>query len=299
MGIEVLPPDVNESAADFAPAPGEREAIRYGLSAVRNVGDGVVQAILDARAGGGAFASFADFCRRVEPGVLTKRVFESLILAGAFDSLGYTRGGLVQRRSDGEQPAWERVAAPILAERKAEAAGQFSLFGGDDSGLSEIDESILEGPELDKRLLLSREKEMLGQFVTDHPLLAVRSSLRAQCSHDIAMLDELARRRARGLGVHARRAREAEAPARGGAGRGAGPDPLRVVRRGPPARARAVPRRPAWLARRRAPGAPGADRGSPRARRRRSRARRRPRRGACPALGARSGLVVAPQVVAA
>ena len=191
MGIEVLPPDVNESAADFAPAPGDREAIRYGLSAVRNVGDGVVQGILEARADGGAFTSFADFCRRMEPGVLTKRVFESLILAGAFDSLGYTRGGLVQRRADGEQPAWERVAAPILAERKAEAAGQFSLFGGEDGGAHEIDESILDGPELDKRLLLSKEKEMLGQFVTDHPLLAVQASLRAQCSHDIATLDEL------------------------------------------------------------------------------------------------------------
>ncbi|HSL12101.1 MAG TPA: DNA polymerase III subunit alpha [Actinomycetota bacterium] len=191
MGIEVLPPDVNESMADFAPAPGDREAIRYGLSAVRNVGDGVVQAILAARARGGAFTSFADFCRRVEPGVLTKRVFESLILAGAFDSLGYTRGGLVQKRGDGDQAAWEKVAAPILAERKAEAAGQFSLFGGGDDGLTEIDESILGGPELDKRLLLSREKEMLGQFVTDHPLLAVQASLRTQCSHDIARLDEL------------------------------------------------------------------------------------------------------------
>ena len=190
MDIEVLPPDVNESMADFAPAPGEREAIRYGLSAVRNVGDGVVQAILDARADGGPFTTFADFCRRIEPGVLTKRVFESLILAGAFDSQGYTRGGLVQKDGTGEQAAWEKVAAPILAERKAEAAGQFSLFGGD-AGLSEVDESVLAGPELDKRLLLSREKEMLGQFVTDHPLLAVHDSLRRQCSHEIGDLETL------------------------------------------------------------------------------------------------------------
>jgi DNA polymerase-3 subunit alpha len=191
MKIEVLPPDVNESDMDFAPAPGDRRAIRYGLSAVRNVGEGVVQAILDARRSGGAFESFADLCRRVDPGALTKRVLESLIFAGAFDSFGYTRGGMVQQI--GEQAAWEKVAAPILAERKAQAAGQFSLFGAgtDGAGLGEIDEGILAGDELDKRLLLSKEKEMLGQFVTDHPLLGVEDELRAQTSHPIDEMPNL------------------------------------------------------------------------------------------------------------
>jgi DNA polymerase-3 subunit alpha len=188
MEIEVLPPDVNESDMDFAPAPGERRAIRYGLSAVRNVGEGAVRAILDARANGGPFASFADVCKRVDHTVMTKRVLESLILAGAFDGLGYTRGGLIQR--SGEQAAWEKVAGPILADRKAEAAGQFSLFGGED-GSTAVDESGLAGPELDKRLLLSREKEMLGQFVTDHPLLGVEAALRARCTHDIIDLESL------------------------------------------------------------------------------------------------------------
>jgi DNA polymerase III subunit alpha len=184
MKIEVLPPDVNESDMDFAPAPGDRRAIRYGLSAVRNVGEGVVQAILDARASGAPFGSFADVCRRVDPGAVTKRVLESLIFAGAFDSLGYTRGGMVQQV--GETAAWEKVASPILAERKAEAAGQFSLFGGDGGdGLTEIDEALLDGDELDKRLLLSKEKEMLGQFVTDHPLLGIEDSLHAQTTHAI------------------------------------------------------------------------------------------------------------------
>ncbi len=191
MNMEVLPPDVNESDMDFAPAPGERRAIRYGLSAVRNVGEGVVQAILDARRSGGAFESFADVCRRVDPGTLTKRVLESLIFAGAFDSFGYTRGGMVQQT--GEQAAWEKVAAPILAERKAQAAGQFSLFGAgtDGAGLGEIDEGILAGDELDKRLLLSKEKEMLGQFVTDHPLLGVEDEIRAQTSHPIDEMPNL------------------------------------------------------------------------------------------------------------
>ncbi len=190
MEIDVLPPDVNESDIDFAPAPGQRRAIRYGLSAVRNVGEGVVRSIVEARATGGPFTSFADFCRRVDPGALTKRVLDSLIFAGAFGSLGYTRGGMVQ--AVGEQAAWERVSAPILSERKAEAAGQFSLFGGGDGGGgNEVDESVLEGPELDKRLLLSKEKEMLGQFVTDHPLLGVEAILRAQTTHDIRALEDL------------------------------------------------------------------------------------------------------------
>ena len=191
MGIEVLPPDVNESDMDFTPAPGGRRAIRYGLSAVRNVGEGVVRATIEARAKDGPFASFPEFCRRVEPTALTKRVLESLIFAGAFDSLGYTRGGMVQQA--GDQAAWEKVAAPILSERKAEAAGQFSLFGGgtDGEGLHEIDTSVLDGPELDKRLLLSKEKEMLGQFVTDHPLLGVEGVLRAQATHEIRSLEDL------------------------------------------------------------------------------------------------------------
>jgi DNA polymerase-3 subunit alpha len=190
MGIEVLPPDVNESDMDFAPAPNDRRAIRYGLSAVRNVGSGVVQGIIEARANGGPFSSFADFCRRVEPTSLTKRVLESLIFAGTFDSLGYTRGGMIQQV--GEQPAYEKVSAPIIAERKAEAAGQFSLFGGASDGpaIAEVDIAVLEGPELDKRLLLSKEKEMLGQFVTDHPLLGVEAQLAAQTTAQIPELED-------------------------------------------------------------------------------------------------------------
>jgi DNA polymerase-3 subunit alpha len=180
LGIEVLPPDVNGSEMDFAPAPGDGRAIRYGLSAVRNVGEAAVQAILDARGSKGRFTSFADFCRKTAPGVLTKRVLESLALAGAFDSLGYTRRGLHEHQ--------DKVSGPILAERKAEAAGQFSLFGGDGS-VGEIDESVLVSEEFDKRNLLRLEKEMLGQFVTDHPLLGVARSLSALSTHEIGDLE--------------------------------------------------------------------------------------------------------------
>ncbi|MGZ5213064.1 MAG: DNA polymerase III subunit alpha [Actinomycetota bacterium] len=182
MGIEVLPPDVNESENDFAPAKGMDRAIRYGLSAVRNVGEGAVGQIIDARRGKGAFASFGDLCRKVEPSVLTKRVLESLIFAGAFDSLGYARRALIENQ--------DKVSGPILADRKAEAAGQFSLFGGD-SGVTEVDESVLDGEEFDKRTLLREEKEVLGQFVTDHPLLGVQDLLAAQTTHEMGDLESL------------------------------------------------------------------------------------------------------------
>jgi DNA polymerase-3 subunit alpha len=181
MGIEVLPPDVNDSAHDFAPATGGGRAIRYGLSAVRNVGDAAVQQIIRARAAQGTFESFSDFCRKVDPSVLTKRVLESLILAGAFDSLGYHRRALLEQH--------DKVSGPISAERKAEAAGQFSLFGGD-SEVGRIDESVLQGPEFDKPELLRYEKEMLGQFVTDHPLLGVAEALAAQSTRDLAGIEE-------------------------------------------------------------------------------------------------------------
>ncbi len=178
MGIEVLPPDVNESELDFAPVPTGEPRIRYGLSAVRNVGEGAVEQIIRARETKGPFTSFADFCRKVDPSVLTKKVLESLILAGAFDSLGYARKALLENH--------ERVSGPILAERKAEAAGQFSLFGGEGAGpAAEVDESALHGEEFDRRLLLKHEKEMLGQFVTDHPLLEVRERLAAQTDLEI------------------------------------------------------------------------------------------------------------------
>ncbi|HEV8563556.1 MAG TPA: DNA polymerase III subunit alpha [Actinomycetota bacterium] len=179
MDVEVLPPDVNGSELDFTPAAGA--TIRYGLSAVRNVGEGAVQQILDARHAKGTFSSFSDFCRKVEPNVLTKRVLESLVLAGAFDSLGYARRPLFESQ--------DKVSGPILADRKAEAAGQFSLFGGEGgAAVGEIDEAVLQGEEFDKRTLLRSEKEMLGQFVTDHPLLEVKDALAAKTSHEIADL---------------------------------------------------------------------------------------------------------------
>jgi DNA polymerase-3 subunit alpha len=185
MAIQVLPPDVNGSEQDFTPVllPDDAapEEIRYGLSAVRNVGGGAVQQIIDARKAKGAFTSFADFCQKVDPQILHKKVLESLILAGAFDSLSYARRGLLE--------TYGKISDPILAERKAEAAGQFSLFGAAGDGARTIDESVLSREEFAKDELLRREKEILGQFVTDHPLLAVKDRLAAQSTGDIAGLE--------------------------------------------------------------------------------------------------------------
>ncbi len=177
-GLEVLPPDVNESEQDFAPVSSGEPKIRYGLSAVRNVGGGAVQQVIEARRSKGTFDGFSDFCRKVDPSVLTKKVLESLIYAGAFDSLGYKRRGLVENQ--------EKVSGPIAAERKAEAAGQFSLFGGGERAATEVDEAVIGAEEFDKRTMLRLEKEMLGQFVTDHPLLAVRDQLASIADMDIS-----------------------------------------------------------------------------------------------------------------
>jgi DNA polymerase-3 subunit alpha len=185
MGIEVLPPDVNDSDLDFAPAAGDDTMIRYGLSAVRNVGEAAVQQIIDARATKGRFESFSDFCRKVEPSVLTKRVLESLIVAGAFQSLGYPRRALLE--------AYDKVSAPISSDRRAEAAGQDSLFVGleepIDDGIDAFDAQIRHGSEFDKTDLLRLEREMLGQFVTDHPLLEHVETLGAQTTHEIGDLE--------------------------------------------------------------------------------------------------------------
>jgi DNA polymerase-3 subunit alpha len=165
---------------DFTPSDGE---IRYGLAAVRNVGAGVVQSIVAGRTEKGPFESFTDFCRKVDAGVLHKKCLESLILAGAFDSLGYTRRGLVE--------GYEKIVTPVLADRRAEAAGQFSFFGGETGPALDIDEVVLGGEEFDKHTLLRLEKEMLGQYVTDHPLLAIRTQLEARTDMPISEVSGL------------------------------------------------------------------------------------------------------------
>jgi DNA polymerase-3 subunit alpha len=182
MGIKVLPPDVNESQPDFAPVGSD---IRFGLSAIRNVGANVVESIIRTRTAKGRFADFNDFIAKVELSVCNKRVVESLVKAGAFDSLGDTRKGLLAIH--------EQAIDAAVDTKRAEAVGQFDLFAGfgDDDGPAEAAPgSRLQAPptEWDKRTLLAYEREMLGLYVSDHPLSGLEHVLASLAELPIAAL---------------------------------------------------------------------------------------------------------------
>jgi len=160
-GIPVLPPDVNSSGSDFTAVP---EGIRFGLAGIRNVGEAVVAAIAAERKAGGPFTSLQDFCLRVDPKVLNKRTIEALIKAGAFDSTGYTRKHLMRTMND---------AVDLAAKRAKDLeSGQINLFDLDGAAEHGFDHSAPEpdGDEWDKAMKLAFEKEMLGIYVSDHPL---------------------------------------------------------------------------------------------------------------------------------
>ncbi|MFN2524665.1 MAG: DNA polymerase III subunit alpha [Actinomycetota bacterium] len=182
MGIPVLIPDVNTSEMEFTPAG---DSVRFGLSAIRHVGEGVVERIIEARTKHGSFNSFDDFCRKVDYTCLNKKTIESLIKAGAFESLGHTRKGLLE--------VFENACAEIMFERKQEEAGQFSLFssnGGDPREQESPRERPIPLDEHPKDILLAQEKEVLGLFVSDHPLLGIQGLLSRMTDASIASLSE-------------------------------------------------------------------------------------------------------------
>jgi len=179
MGIKVLPPDVNESIATFS-AVGDD--IRFGLAAIRNVGVGVVQAIREARESRGAFESFHDFIKKVPSTVLNKRTIESLIKGGAFDGLGHTRRALYDIH--------ETVVESASRERRAEEHGDVgfdfdSLF--EEAGESSTD-MVPERPEWPRKELLSLERDMLGLYVSDHPLAGLEVTLASEAEMTIPEL---------------------------------------------------------------------------------------------------------------
>jgi DNA polymerase-3 subunit alpha len=181
MGIQVLVPDVNESESDFTVREGR---IRFGLSAVRNVGEGVVEKVAEAR-NDEPFESFLDFVNRVDISALNKRTVESLIKAGAFDAMGHTRKGLTLMH--------ELILDTTLERRRNEEMGQYSLFAGEEAATDEEDFEIT-AEEWAQKIKLAFEKEMLGLYVSDHPLLSVGASLAASTTSTIAELDELSDR---------------------------------------------------------------------------------------------------------
>ncbi|RYB96446.1 DNA polymerase III subunit alpha [Nocardioides glacieisoli] len=183
MKIQVLPPDVNESHADFTPVGND---IRFGLTAVRNVGHNVVAGIAAAREEKGRYADFNDFMEKVPALVCNKRVVESLIKAGAFDDMKHKRRALVA--------VHETAVDQFVDLKKNEAIGQDSLFGGlseDDAGFG-VSVTIPDIDDWDKMTLLGHEREMLGLYVSDHPLLGLEHVLSqgTDCTIGQLLLDE-------------------------------------------------------------------------------------------------------------
>jgi DNA polymerase-3 subunit alpha len=186
MGIKVLPPDVNASSARFTAVGSD---VRFGLSAVRNVGTNVVESVMRCRKEKGAYTDFYDFLRKVDAVVCNKKTIESVIKAGAFDSLGHTRKGLLTVHAD--------AIDAFLDVKRNEAVGQYDLFG---SMFGDLDDGPGDGGlivtppipigEWDKQDLLAFEREMLGLYVSDHPLFGLEHVLTKAADMSIAALGE-------------------------------------------------------------------------------------------------------------
>ncbi|MCI9887338.1 DNA polymerase III subunit alpha [Micrococcales bacterium 31B] len=185
MGIKVLPPDVNESGMNFSPV-GDVQ-IRFGLSAIRNVGTAVVESIIATREEKGKYSSFLDYLDKVPLAACNKRTIESLIKGGAFDSLEVSRRALVLKH--------EEAVDAVVDIKRNEQNGQFDLFaafGDMDSGTPAGGASsmvtIPDVPEWDKREKLQFEREMLGLYVSDHPLSGLEAVITQHSTHSISQL---------------------------------------------------------------------------------------------------------------
>jgi DNA polymerase-3 subunit alpha len=186
-GMTVLPPDVNSSGRDFTAVP---EGIRFGLAGIRGVGAGMVDRITHARADGGPFTSLHDFCARVDMLSINKKTLESLIKTGAFDSTGYTRKHLMA--------LLEPCVESAVKRQRDMANGQVSMFemfsadedGGDHGFADEIPPP--NDDEWDRKMKLAFEKEMLGIYVSDHPLREIADAVKAARTMSLGELEESA-----------------------------------------------------------------------------------------------------------
>ena len=179
MGITVLPPDVNSSVVNFASVG---EDIRFGLGGVRNVGSTVVSSIIAARQEKGEFADFSDYLSKVDAVACSKKAIESLIKAGGFDSLGHPRKGLLLVHAD--------AIDAVMSTKKAEAIGQFDLFGREEAGASSVFDVRVPEDEWETKHRLALEREMLGLYVSGHPLNGVEHVLAAQADTNIPAILE-------------------------------------------------------------------------------------------------------------
>ena len=178
MGIKVLPPDVNSSEGRFTPVGTD---IRFGLGAIRNVGNNVVRGIIEGRDENGSASDFNEFLDHVPLVVCNKRVIESLIKAGAFDSLGHTRRGLME--------CFEQKVDEVIDLKRNAANGQDDLFGDPSGGAAVLTTTPVPAlDEWEKRVKLAFEREMLGLYVSDHPLQGLEHILSANRDLGIAQL---------------------------------------------------------------------------------------------------------------
>lgn len=181
-GMKVLPPDVNSSGRDFTAVP---DGIRFGMAGIRGVGEGVVDSIIATRDESGLFTSLQDFCSRVPMRTMNKKTVEALIKAGAFDSTGYTRKHLIEM--------YEPCIESASQRQKDQENGQvsmFEMFAEEDHGFSE-EAPAPNGDEWDKKIKLAFEKEMLGIYVSDHPLSDISDAISRAADHSLGDLDEL------------------------------------------------------------------------------------------------------------
>ncbi|SJZ72603.1 DNA polymerase III subunit alpha [Novilysobacter spongiicola] len=180
MGLEVLPPDVDASAYMFeAVEPG---VIRYGLGAVKGVGRGACEAIVDARRAG-PFHDLLDFCKRVDSGKLNRRALEAMAMAGALDKLGKNRASLML-----QLPEVLKATDQLARER---AAGQVSLFGGGETAAPELQLDLPETDEFPLGQLLNGERDTLGHYLSGHPFDPYRDELHGLVGHDLGDLEKI------------------------------------------------------------------------------------------------------------
>ncbi len=177
--IDITPPSVNDSFAGFTPV--DEGKIRFGLSAVKNVGLATIEKMVEARSKDGSFKSIFDFCVRVDSKAINKRAIDSLIKSGSFDFLGHTRKDLLNN--------YEQAVDYGVNRQRQEEAGQFSLFG-DSAGISDEPIMVLTDEEMSKEDLLGFEKDMLGLYISDNPLFEVAELLAKKTTFSLSQVKE-------------------------------------------------------------------------------------------------------------
>ena len=187
MGVDVLVPDVNLAQSDFSAAGrdehGLPNSIVFGLSAVRNVGEGLVSLLVEERDANGPFDDFTEFCERVDPSVLNKRTIEALIKAGGFDAMEYGRKGMLQ--------VFEQIIDLTLSRRRERDMGIQTLFGELSEEATFDERPKIPEMEFEKTEKLRFEKEMLGLYISDHPLAGIEDALRRKSDCTVPELKEL------------------------------------------------------------------------------------------------------------